>query len=156
MGTAVTVRHQPSLKSLGNFSLVTDGDAFSIEEAIFKSIPSIERPSPTVTTVTTRTIGDFWRWWKASPDYRPWRRLLTANLPRHMIKPRWKKGERGNRAREMSVEGLEQLCAFARDRRRNVAATIMAWKVIMERAFGKAVQPIALGLETLEGDRWLR
>jgi hypothetical protein len=73
-----------------------------------------------------------------------------------MIKPRWKKGERGNRAREMSVEGLEQLCAFARDRRRNVAATIMAWKVIMERAFGKAVQPIALGLETLEGDRWLR
>jgi hypothetical protein len=156
MGAPVTVRHQLQLKSLENFSPVTDGDGFSIEEAVFKSAASIERPSPTVTTVTTRTIGDFWRWWKSSPDHRPWRRLLTANLPRHMIKPRWKKGERGNRAREMSVEGLEQLCAFARDRHRNVAATIMAWKVIMERAFGKAVQPIALGLETLEGDRWLR
>jgi hypothetical protein len=77
MGAQVTVRHQSSLKSLENFSLVTDGDALSIEEAIFKSIPSIERPSPTVTTVTTRTIGDFCRWWKSSPDHRPWRPLLT-------------------------------------------------------------------------------
>jgi hypothetical protein len=73
----------------------------------------------------------------------------AATMPRHMIKPRWKKGERGNRAREMSVEGLEQLYAFAHDKRVGISLRILAWKTIMERGFGKAVQPVALGLEAL-------
>jgi hypothetical protein len=77
------------------------------------------------------------------------------------LKP-FKKGQSGNpggkskgyqefaaRARDMSVEGLEQLYRFARDKRLGVSLRILAWKTIMERGFGKAVQPVALGLEAL-------
>jgi hypothetical protein len=73
MGAMMGDRHQLRLESLSNFHRVTNGDGLCIEEAVFKSIPSMERPSPTVTTVTTRTIGGFWRWWKSSPDYVPYR-----------------------------------------------------------------------------------
>src|SRR6266853_5819113 len=70
----------------------------------------------------------------------------------------FKKGQSGNpggrprgyhefaaRARDMSMEGIEQLYTFAKDKRLGVPVRILAWKTIFERGFGKAVQPIALG-----------
>jgi hypothetical protein len=78
-----------------------------------------------------------------------WKIYRAADQGRAMP---FKKGQSGNpggrargyhefaaRAREMSVEGLEQLYAFANDKRQNVQVRIRAWKTIMERGFGKAV-----------------
>jgi hypothetical protein len=49
MGARVKVCHQPQLKSLRNFSVVTDSDRLSIEVTVLKTKPSIGSLSPSVT-----------------------------------------------------------------------------------------------------------
>jgi hypothetical protein len=53
--------------------------------------------------------------------------------------------------RDVSHKGVKQVLEIAENKKNHPLVRVAAWKALWERGYGKAVQPVALGLEALGG-----
>jgi hypothetical protein len=51
--------------------------------------------------------------------------------------------------RDVSYKGVKQVLAIAENKKNHPLVRVAAWKALWERGYGRAVQPVALGLEAL-------
>jgi len=51
--------------------------------------------------------------------------------------------------RDVSHKGVKQVLEIAENKKNHPLLRVAAWKALWERGYGRAVQPVALGLEAL-------